>query len=200
MVSLNGTPLPDLRFTLRRKATRGQALLELMGVIPGFLLFLSILVFSGWWTYGRINTISRNYFLAVQTASSNQPGGMQAIDNYGVDLTTGRPYWDHTDNYSSWNIIPFYQRFLPQLRLSSIVFQGAISLVDFSYTDGPAPGEAMDYGFSPIPSLLDNFGGPQSTLPGSFCLYCSDALGDSLSGVVTGEEPNINGDLQVILP
>lgn len=153
---------------IRSKMRRGQALLELMGVIPGFLLVLSIILSSAWWTYSRMNAISRSYFTAMQSSSYNRPFDLSIKDDFNSDISTGKPYWDHSEGFGSGAfLLPF--RVGAKMRMETWLIRGMVVPNDETYFIN------IFLFFNPH---LEKSGNPQATLNGMYCLFCSDQRTD----------------------
>jgi hypothetical protein len=154
---------------IQRKALRGQALMELLGVIPLMLSILSLVAVAGWWTYGRMNAISHSYFTAIQISTYNSLDRLSTTDNLLQPVTSGKPFWFDVEAYGSENTLNIVIGIPAKLRVDYTFYvRGTVMSVN---PEKVAPPDRFDF-FWNAP-IREKYGDPKSTLPGSFCWYCS---------------------------
>jgi hypothetical protein len=157
------------RWSLQRKFRRGQGTMELLSVIPLMFMILGIIITAGWWTYGRINAISHTYFITTQVETYNDPSRLSPQDDSWEPVTTGRPFWFDIHYTGSSNTVKIVMGISAWSRINSPFWiRGTILTVDIDNIDPNA------YPFWDNP-IVSKYGEPKSTLPGSFCWYCSSA-------------------------
>jgi hypothetical protein len=155
---------------IQRKAFRGQALMELLGVIPLMLSILSLVAVAGWWTYGRMNAISHSYFMTMEISTYNSLQRLSSTDASLQSVTSGKPFWFDVEAYGSKNTFNIVFGLPAGMRVNFTFFvHGAVLSVDPAKVS-PQNGGLQMFWDAPI---REKYGDPKSTLPGSFCWYCS---------------------------
>jgi hypothetical protein len=142
---------------IRHKRFRGQATLEFLSIVPVMLLFFSMLGFTGWWTYGRMNGISVAY-LDTLVFSSFQNNYLSFTDSSILQIqqwSSGNPYWYAiTVDISSFGDVSASEKVTTPFNLKGIVVPNKTDLLFGN-------------------EMINKYGAPHSTVTGMFCLFCS---------------------------
>lgn len=158
---------------IRRKSFHGQAITELLSVIPLMMLILSLVAVAGWWTYGRMNAISKSYFMTMQISTYNSLDRLSSRDKSFQPVTYGKAFWFDVQAYGSRNTFDLVFGLPAGTRVNFTFYvHGTIMTVDPEKVD-PSHGGLQMFWDAPI---RQKYGEPKSTLPGSFCWYCSSEL------------------------
>lgn len=87
---------------LLAESEKGQATLEFLIIVPMMLVMVSLILFAGWWSYGKLSTQNAAYSYGIWSPRVQLPLGAARLANYQAsdatlaDPTGMKPMWqDH---------------------------------------------------------------------------------------------------------
>jgi hypothetical protein len=117
------------------ESEKGQATLEFLIIVPMMLVMVSLILFAGWWSYGKLSAQNAAYSYGIWSPRVQLPLGAARLGNYQATYATlaepigMKPMWnDHI-----WKIYDADEYFFS--RLGGTGIRVAISPMDISWTN-----------------------------------------------------------------